>query len=250
MLNLKDNLTEIIKKIKCYYSHRIEKYVTVRDYALIVKTKCVNKELQELRNIIFLLKAYELCDVSGIDTKVEKLISMIDNNNCLNDDCIKQTVIEKLIDDAINAITIRTTGDLDELLADVVKTVGDDEWIISLKHGDWAEFVDADLAADLDTESCSPADRLRWRLNALGQLQIQGCIKYANNGAVVLPAIFDTAFTFTSTKNYSVVAPVSAIAQGVIRATFATATSNVLLDIPTTYVGGTEIYINLVVDPN
>lgn len=102
MLNLKYTTERIIEKLKCYFANRISKYIEAKDYGFFCERDKVKKELLELRRMIFLIENVEDCDLTGLERKVDELMATINNNNCLNDDCIKQSVIEQLIDNAIN----------------------------------------------------------------------------------------------------------------------------------------------------
>jgi hypothetical protein len=105
MLNLTKQKDELRDKIKCYFTKLIADYIYKKQWGYWEKRDKIFKELQNLKYSLFILDQLNSCEaLDNLEKKFEAIMATIDKDKCFNDDCIKQSVIEKLIEDAIAAI--------------------------------------------------------------------------------------------------------------------------------------------------
>lgn len=113
MLDLATQKEEIKSKIKCYFAGYIEVYIEKKEWGYEKSKVCIFNDLYLMKKLLYLVDAADTCEnLESICIEIEALMAIIDKNKCFNDDCLKQSAIEKLIQDFLDAQEFVTETEL------------------------------------------------------------------------------------------------------------------------------------------
>jgi hypothetical protein len=269
LLDLTTQKEEIKHKLKCFFAAKIYTYLEFKRYNLQCSKDSLFDLLVELKDTLFLIDTMsDTCEIEKLNLKLELVMAKI-TGNCFDDDCLKRTQIEALIEDFLG--DYYTSAETDQAIADAIAALppapGSTASVIvsadprelmsvtdlsvppayvheiSLTNDAWSLLGDGDLTG-VTTSGC--AVQLRYRENGLNQLEIQGCVESASDGSQTFLNILTGTplplVPFEQTFRASI--GVNATAEVVLRPI--ASETEILLRLPSSYVANTDIAFSII----